>query len=62
MMTTVNYESEGHRFYARSISADAASGDLVFEGVPTDDEIRDAANSELAIDAGDFSTAEVVWE
>jgi len=62
MVTTVSYSGETHRFFARTIEADAASGDLVFEGVPTDDEIRDAANSELAIDAGDFSTAEVVWE
>jgi len=61
MITTVNYDSETHRLYARTIrDADAASGDLVFEGVPTDDEIRDVANSELAIDFGDFSDAEVV--
>ena len=60
MITTVNYDSEGHRFYARTIAADAASGDLVFSGRPTDEEIRDAANEELAIDFGDFSNAEVV--
>ena len=60
MITTVNYDSENHRLYARTISADAASGDLVFEGVPTDEDIRDAANEELALDFGDFSDAEVV--
>jgi len=62
MVTTVSYDGECHRFYARTINADAASGDLVFEGVPTDDEIRDAANEGLALEFGDFSDAEVVWE
>ena len=62
MVTTVSYSGETHRFFARTIEADAASGDLVFPGRPTDEEIRDAANSELALEFGDFSDAEVVWE
>jgi len=62
VVTTVQYDGGEHRFYARTIAADAASGDLVFEGVPTDEDIRDAANEELAIEVGDFSNAEVVWE
>ena len=62
LLTIVTYEAESHTLYARQIAADAASGDLVFAGTPTDAEIRDEANGTLgAPDCGNFDDARVVW-
>jgi excisionase family DNA binding protein len=50
-------------FYARTIEADAASGELVLQGHATNGEIVDAANSEMAAppDGLDYSGYDVVW-
>lgn len=47
MLTIVTLDNETQTLWARTIDADAASGDLVLLGTPTNNEIRDAANAQL---------------
>lgn len=63
MVTTCEYDDDTHTFFCRVVDADAISGDLVFEGIPTADDVRERANDELAApDCGDFSDAKVEFE
>ena len=62
-LTIAEYSPADHDFFARTLEADACSGEMVFLGKATDDEIREYANNNLcAPDCGSFDTAEVLWE
>ena len=68
ILTLVSYEDG--TLYARQIAADAASGDLVFLGTPTNREIRQRADELLACpflsddgnSYGDYRLVPIRWE
>ena len=47
MLTIVTVDHDTQTIYARELDADAASGELVLLGHPTDQEIRDEADEQL---------------
>jgi len=63
MLTIIEADHQSATLYARVVQASAASGELVVPGEPTDEEIRAAANCQLAApEIGDYSNYVVVWE
>lgn len=63
MLTIITYAADTHTMHAVQIDADAASGDLVFLGTPTNREIRNRANELLAApESGDYQDAAISWE
>ena len=63
MLTIIEAEHQSATLYARVVQASAASGELVIPGEPTDEQIRAAANCQLAApEIGDYSHYVVVWD
>lgn len=63
MLTIIEAEHQSATLYARVVQASAASGELVISGEPTDEQIRAAANCQLAApEIGDYSHYVVVWD
>lgn len=62
MITIIMVDEKTETLWARAIDADAASGDLVFPGIPADAEIRKTANDELAApESGSYAAWDVAW-
>lgn len=63
MLTIAEFDSEDFTFYARTLAASAASGEIVIPGRATDAEIIQYANENLcAPESGSFDGATIVWE
>lgn len=61
-LTIGEYSPADHTFFVRTLEADACSGEIVFLGKATDNEIREYANANLcAPDCGNFDTAAALW-
>ena len=62
MLTIVTTDHYTQTLWARALDADAASGDLVLLGIPTDSEIRAEANEQLAApECGTYTDYDVAW-
>ena len=65
MLTVAEFDSETCTFFARTLKATAASGEIVIPGKATDQEIIDYANENLCAPHdghGSFDGAKVEWE
>ena len=65
MLTIAEFNADDFSFHARTVEADAASGEIVIPGRATTAEIIEYANENLAAPFdghGDYTGAAVVWE